>query len=128
MNKDYRKWHQVKTQIERQSQMRGCQIREIWWCALGENVGVEIDGKNHLFQRPVLIIRKFNQYMFLAVPLSTQLKTRDWYFRFKYKETFQTALLSQIRLVSSKRLIRKVGRLDKKTFKMIKNLMIGLLK
>src|SRR5579864_8524776 len=29
--------------------------RELWWCALGANMGVEADGKHDLFERPVLI-------------------------------------------------------------------------
>jgi hypothetical protein len=34
--------------------------REIWWCSMGVNIGDEEDGKNELFERPVLILRKFN--------------------------------------------------------------------
>jgi len=31
--------------------------REVWWISIGVNVGAEIDGKNELFERPVLIFR-----------------------------------------------------------------------
>jgi hypothetical protein len=34
--------------------------KEIWWCSIGINIGDEQDGKNELFERPVLILRKFN--------------------------------------------------------------------
>ncbi len=30
---------------------------QIWWAALGKNIGYEIDGKNENFNRPVLIIK-----------------------------------------------------------------------
>ena len=28
---------------------------EVWWVAVGENVGVEINGKSEYFSRPVLV-------------------------------------------------------------------------
>ncbi len=34
--------------------------REVWWCGIGINIGVEIDGKNSDFERPVLVVKKFN--------------------------------------------------------------------
>ena len=73
------------------------------------------------------MLRKFNQYMFWAVPLSTQFKTGDWYFRFKYRDKNEIALLSQIRLISSKRLIRVMGLLEPDTFNEIKKLTRNLL-
>ncbi len=30
------------------------------WCSIGINVGDEEDGKNELYERPVLVIKKFN--------------------------------------------------------------------
>src|SRR4051812_27319720 len=44
---------------------------DIWWVRLGVNVGFEIDGKHRQFARPVIVLRKYNQYSFLALPLST---------------------------------------------------------
>ena len=39
--------------------------KEVWWAALGKNVGFEVDGKHELFERPVLIVKKiFQRYMF----------------------------------------------------------------
>ncbi len=42
------------------------------WCGFGENVGIEINGKNDLFSRPVLVFKKFSQYGFLGIPLTSQ--------------------------------------------------------
>ena len=39
-------------------------------CHLGANVGFEQDGIGEDFLRPVLILRKFNVYMFWALPLT----------------------------------------------------------
>ena len=44
---------------------------DIWWVRLGVNVGFEIDGKHKQFARPVIVLKKYNQYSFLALPLST---------------------------------------------------------
>ena len=47
---------------------------EIWWCYVGENVGVEINGKSRNFSRPILIFKKYDKYSFLGLPLSTKIK------------------------------------------------------
>ncbi len=49
--------------------------REIWWAGIGSNVGHEEDGKNKGFERPVLILKKFNKYLVLIIPLSSKIKT-----------------------------------------------------
>ena len=42
---------------------------EIWWVRLGHNIGYEADGKSREFTRPVIILKKYNQYSFLELPL-----------------------------------------------------------
>ena len=32
---------------------------DLWWCAVGENVGIEVSGKSKDFTRPVIILKKF---------------------------------------------------------------------
>ena len=44
--------------------------RDIWWCSIGVNIGDEIDGKNELFHRPVLILKKFSSELCLVAPTS----------------------------------------------------------
>ena len=48
--------------------------REIWWCSISINIGVEEDGKNNLYERPILVVRKFNRRHFMGVPLTTKIK------------------------------------------------------
>ncbi len=85
---------------------------EIWWCSLGENIGIEINGKSKDFTRPVLIFRKLSREGFLAVPMSTKNKWGTWYVRVNQSGRAVTVLLSQIRVVSSNRLHSKMGELD----------------
>src|SRR6266446_7685513 len=60
MQKDFPGWHRQKAQLHAQHQTPTFQEREIWWCSVGVNVGHEMDGKNQFYNRPVLIVRKFN--------------------------------------------------------------------
>ena len=52
---------------------------EVWWVAVGENVGVEINGKSKYFSRPVLIFKKLSHLGFMGIPLSTQVHSGSWY-------------------------------------------------
>ncbi|HBM45364.1 MAG: 2,4-dihydroxyhept-2-ene-1,7-dioic acid aldolase [Parcubacteria group bacterium GW2011_GWF2_38_76] len=70
--KNYKDWHVLKSEIENVGQEKKFREREIWWCSLGENIGFEQDGKNEKFERPVLILRKFNCGMFFGIPLTSQ--------------------------------------------------------
>ena len=44
--------------------------REIWWCALGVNVGSEQDGVAKTYEPPILVIKNFNGQVLWAVPLT----------------------------------------------------------
>ena len=76
--KDYKNWHTSKIRLEREQfeekKKPKFSERDIWWCSLGENVGYEQDGKHENFERPILILRKFSQDMFLGAPLTSSEK------------------------------------------------------
>ena len=61
MEKDFQKWHSEKEKLHARSNAPFFHEREIWWCSLGLNVGFEQDGKNDNFERPVLVLRRFNR-------------------------------------------------------------------
>lgn len=61
MNKDFDEWNQEKKRIHAGVNPAYGWPREVWWCALGINVGAEIDGKNNNFERPVLVMRVYNK-------------------------------------------------------------------
>ncbi len=83
--------------------------RDIWWTSIGQNIGNEQDGKNETFERPVLIIKKFNHDIFWGLPLTTQDKKGVYCLSFQQHDRMCTVILSQLRLWSSKRLLRKMG-------------------
>lgn len=83
---------------------------EIWWASLGANIGYEQDGKHDNFERPILVIKKFNQYILWAVPLTSQIKDDNpYYVKYKFGGKIYSVIISQLRLISVKRLHRKIG-------------------
>lgn len=85
---------------------------EIWWCSVGENIGVEIGGKSLDFSRPVLIFKKLSKESFLGLPMTTKQKEGSWYVKVKYGGKNVIVILSQARVFSTKRLHTKIGELD----------------
>ncbi len=118
MRKDFKLWFSIKKKVDELIQVPQANVREIWWSAIGTNVGVETDGKNELFERPVLIFRKFNSEMFWGLPLTSHERPEKlYYFQFSLHGEVNTALLSQIRVFSSKRLLRRLGRMSAGQFR-----------
>ena len=62
MEKDFDKWNTEKKLIDQRiiNKDKFFYPREVWWCSAGLNIGVESNGKNKNFERPMLIIKKFN--------------------------------------------------------------------
>lgn len=89
---------------------------EIWWCGMGENIGVEVSGKNQDFSRPVLVFKKLSKYGFLGIPTSTKIKDGTWYVKIDYQGKNFVVNLSQTKFFSYKRLYNKITTLDSKDF------------
>ena len=106
--KDFKRWNNLKEKIDRKERIVYFRKKEIWWCALGLNVGFEQDGKNDNFERPVLIFKKFNKNVLWVLPLTSINKVGKYYFQIKYNNKIYSVILSQMRLISSKRLLRKI--------------------
>ena len=82
---------------------------EVWISTLGKNIGFEQNGSGDNFSRPVLIIKKFNNHMFWSVPLSTRQKKFDFYYNFiDVNNNKVSVILAQLKLISIKRLKRKL--------------------
>ena len=81
--KDFDLWNNKKKIIDQKeiSEQMFFNEREIWWGSLGINIGFEQDGKNEEFERPLLIIKKFNRSVVWVVPLTTSDKSNKFYFK-----------------------------------------------
>lgn len=119
--KYFDEWNDVKKSIEARNRKIYIKEREIWWNHLGCNIGHEQDGKGKFFERPVLVIRKFNQRIFLGVPISTKNKNNKFYIQFRDSNDFlRSAIISQIRLFDVTRLSQKDGLVSMEAFQVIK--------
>ena len=110
--KDFDGWNEQKKRLNADVEPLYFRDGEIWWVHLGVNVGYEIDGKNDTFARPVIVLRKYNKYSFLALPLTTSTRSSPWKLPLGIvagKPAF--AILSQLRNIDSRRLYQKVGSL-----------------
>ena len=124
MEKDFLKWHKEKEQINNTKGTALFHEREVWWCRVGVNVGFEMDGRGETFERPVVIVKKFNLDVCLVVPLTARSKKGKYYFSIgKVADRDATAVLSQIRFIDRKRLANKITTLDKEIFnKLVKEI------
>ncbi len=110
MKKNFDTWNKKKINVNDIVGVPFFHEREIWFCFLGVNVGFEQDGQGDDFQRPVVIIKKFNNEICWAIPLSKTKRRGKYYFEFNFNEDIvSVAILSQIKLIDVKRLTYKIG-------------------
>jgi mRNA-degrading endonuclease toxin of MazEF toxin-antitoxin module len=121
MYKNFDSWNKDKKRINRRDSAPYCHEREIWWCSLGVNVGYEQDGGPSDYRRPVLVLKNFSVGTCMVIPLTTS----------NHKHPFRPsvgaiegiparALISQMRVIDTRRLVRKIGYLDQKLFEEIR--------
>ena len=108
--KRFDEWIQQKKKLDAHAATSALYVkeREVWWISIGVNVGAEIDGKNELFERPVLIFRKVGREQFYGLPLTSKEKSGPFYRLVHYSDSTGNVCLSQLRVFSTKRLIRKI--------------------
>lgn len=114
--KDLDQWNEQKKKIEKRNMSHVYfNEKEIWWCVLGLNIGVEEDGKQSggggYFMRPVLIHKKFNGRMIYILPISSEIREDQFHFTFSYRQRHCSVLLSQGRIISTKRLMRRIDKM-----------------
>lgn len=116
MKKDFDLWNQYKKDIEADHDNVLYQKRDIWWCRLGVNVGYEQDGTGKEFERPVVVLYGFSKQVCLVVPLTTSTKKNRYHIsagKVHGKDAY--AITSQIRLIDTKRLFKKMGKIPQDT-------------
>jgi mRNA interferase MazF len=120
MERDFDKWNEQKKEINERS-APFYHEREVWWCALGVNVGFEQDGSGRQHDRPVLVLKGLSAHTFIAIPLTTSTHEHPLRPSIGIVEGKEArALLSQMRVVDAKRLIRKIEYLEKGRFEDIR--------
>jgi mRNA-degrading endonuclease toxin of MazEF toxin-antitoxin module len=120
MQKDFDSWNKRKKEINN-AQPNFYRARDIRWCSLGVNVGFEQDGTSENYRRPVLVIKGFSLHVCLVIPLTTSTKKNPYHLSIGMvdgREAF--IILSQLRLIDTKRLHDPLGVCDKETFEEIR--------
>lgn len=121
MTKDFSQWNTLKKNFHTVGKSKFYHAREIWWCALGVNVGSEQDGSGDEYRRPVLVLKGLGSDTCLVVPLTTSLRTHSFRIPICLVQGKEAhALLSQLRVVDTKRFVRKIGFLNKDSFEVIR--------
>ena len=122
-NKEYNIWNELKKAIQSGIDNPDYfpQESEVWMSAIGKNIGYEQNGSGSNFSRPLLVVKRFNNHMFWCIPLSTKQKKFDFYFNFTDPNNEKVSvILAQMKLVSVKRLKRKLYAIPRDTLVEIK--------
>lgn len=127
MEKDFDAWNIQKKNIHHLGNKKTFHEREIWFIAIGENVGFEQNGKGKEFLRPVVVYKKFSRNVFLGIPLTKTEKEGKFYDSFDFQRKRSTAILSQVRLFDSRRLKYMVGKMSGGDYKRLKEKLIELI-
>ena len=121
MKKDFDGWNEKKKQTHERGDAPFYHKRELWWCSFGVNVGFEQDGSGEEFRRPALILKGFSAETCLVLPLTTSVRQHPLRLPIGNVDGKEAhVLLSQMRVIDTKRLVRKIGYLDKEIFKNIR--------
>lgn len=120
MEKDFDKWNIRKKETHAKQSVPLFSEREIWWCALGVNIGFEEDGKGLNYLRPVLIVRKFNKNIFYGLPITSKKKEDIFHAIIDSGEVKGSVILSQMKLIDSKRLSHLFSKITDKELNEVK--------
>lgn len=118
------KWNETKKSTHKNRRKLGLKQREIWWVKIGQNIGSEEYGKGKDFARPVIIINRLTSDLFLGIPLTTTIKSNDYFHTFTYNNKSKgavnnTAMILQLKTFSIKRVLSKIGMVNKEDFEVI---------
>ena len=123
---DFDLWNILKQKIDARKNSYAPYAKEgdVWMTSLGQNIGFEETGKGVNFHRPVLVVRKFSNDMVWICPLSSKQKKLHFYYNFidPYKQR-NAVILAQLRLISTKRLNRKIYHFSLTKLGVIKSLL-----
>lgn len=115
-NKDFDTWNGQVSKLDATTFKGFFYEPEIWWCALGVNIGSEQDGKNESFERPVLIVRKVSKDLLWIVPFTSKISDNEFMVLTGSTGITSELLLRQFRSISCKRLLRKIGKIKRAVF------------
>ncbi len=113
---DFDRWNELKKVIDLRSE-KLFNEREVWWINFGKNIGVEMNGKGEKFIRAGLIVRKYNRNKALVLPITSKDKAGNMFYCeiTRNGRKFYVSL-TQPRVISSKRFVRKIYKMHNRQF------------
>ena len=123
---EFRRWNQVKINLELHGRQPNPAQGEIWWAGCGRNLGTEMNGKSIRFARPVLIYKKLSRYNFMAVPLTSKAHEGSWFAPFTQNGVAQVAVVGQAKIMSVRRLYSRMGKIDESDMATVRRVFIKL--
>lgn len=139
MNEGFEQWNKLKIQLNERTSIVRPKRRQVWWCAIGLNVGQE-QSCGEGFERPVLVLRVFGS-IFWGVPITSSdpNSTKEVNPLFhkidgisyltesgKQNTLHGFVALHQLRAYDSRRLMRKILKMDTKLFDLVLTEVRGL--
>ncbi len=125
--KDFDVWNVQKKELDEKQNLPYFKEGEIWWCAVGLNIGREMYGKGNNFRRPILIMKKLSLDSCIGIPMTTVSRMGSWFYPLVIFNKTQYAVMNQIRLFSAKRLQTKLTQISKEEFWKLKKSVASLL-
>ncbi|MDA8611239.1 type II toxin-antitoxin system PemK/MazF family toxin [Candidatus Pacebacteria bacterium] len=126
--RDFDSWNTQKKLIHQNNKNKLYHPRDVWWCSLGNNIGFEQNGSGKEYDRPVLILKGFNKEVCLIVPLTTSSKKNKYMISAgEIEEKPAQAIISQIKLIDTKRLVEKICFLKLSKFNKIRKAVRNLI-
>ena len=121
MQEKYSKWNALKQELNKEKEIPYFREWQAWFINMWLNIWFEQNWKKDDFKRPVLIVKKFNKDMFIWIALTKTIKKWKFYYELDIVKEFKSyAILSQIKMYSSNRLISHIWWVDLITLKDIK--------
>jgi mRNA-degrading endonuclease toxin of MazEF toxin-antitoxin module len=119
--KDFDGWSGEKKRMHASEENKLYREREMWWCSLGTNVGFRARWNWRRTSAPVLILRSMSRNTCYVVPLTTSLKRHKYRIDIGEVEGKRAvAIMSQMRLIDTKRLVNKLGFLNQNIFAVVR--------
>jgi mRNA interferase MazF len=127
---NYKKWLELHKALNALDFSLPFNEREIWWVSMGLNVGIEINGKGENFERPAIIIKKFNKDHVWIIPINSSTSTKEGLCiplsHYGLHHT-SAAIISQLQRFSTRRLVSLIGILSPDQFVQILEAVIKIL-
>lgn len=120
MLKDFDAWSKLKKKLEDKKNGPDVHTRDVWWCHIGCNIGEEANGKNEAFSRPILVLKRITKNSFVGLPLTSKDKEGSWYVPISIHDRTSNVVISQVKMISTKRLTKKIARVDKADYFLVK--------